>query len=84
MNTETVSWVPTVPVMVAGLEGHEEVLVGIIQTVPVCAWTGEIPGSRIIEPNRTRTDANNSLDFFKSFTYFPDFLRGQVQLRLPV
>jgi hypothetical protein len=70
MKTDTRSWAPTVPPIVAGLEGHELEPVGMIQTVPVnCPWAGVVVGMRNMMPSSSRTEEYSIfLDMF--FAYF--------------
>jgi hypothetical protein len=57
MKTDTRSWVPTVPPIVAGLDGQVLELVGIMQTVPVnCPWAGVVAGMRNMVPSSSRTE----------------------------
>jgi len=70
MKTDTRSWVPTVPPIVAGLEGHELELVGMRQTVPVnCPWTGFAAGMRNMVPSSSRTE-EYSIFLAMFFAYF--------------
>lgn len=71
MKTETRSCVPTVPVMLAGLEGHEVAPEAIMHTVPVnCPRTGVAPGITNSAPKSSRRETKNSL-VFKIFSNIP-------------
>lgn len=75
MNTDTRSWVPTVPPIVAGLDGHEPELVGIMQTVPVnCPWAGFAAGMRTTMPSSSRTE-KYSIFLAILFAYFQNTQR---------
>jgi hypothetical protein len=69
MNTETLSWLPTLPVIVAGLEGHELALFAIRQTVPVaCPCASVIAGTLKRAAARSRIDEKSNAIFFKNYT----------------
>ena len=83
MKTETRSWVPTVPLIVRGLEGHELELVGIMQTVPVnCPWAGVSEGMRKTVPRSNRTE-EYSIFLVMFFAYFQNRLGVRDNLRVP-
>ena len=83
MKMDTRSWVPTVPLTVTGLEGHELELVGMIQTVPVnCPCAGEIAGMRNMVPSSSRTE-EYTIFLAMFFTYFRKLVIVGDNLRLP-
>ena len=86
INTETRSWVPTVPVIDAGLDGQEDAPAGIMQMTPVeaaCAGA-EFEAANKIVPISRKIDAETIVIFFKNYTRILVLLEKAVGLRFAI
>jgi len=86
MKTETLSCVPTVPVIDAGLDEHDEAPAGMMHTVPsedACAME-KFPAANRTVPISRKIDIEITPIFFKNYTHTLRLLEKAVRLRLAI
>jgi hypothetical protein len=86
MKTETLSCVPTVPVIEAGPDEHDEAPAGMMHTVPAedpCAKE-KFPAANRKVPISRKIDIEITAIFFKNYTHTLRLLEKAVRLRLAI